>query len=310
MTRIITDSQLERMLDMRVAIDAVKGALRERANGTAVSLPREAMDIGSGTLVFTPGGFKELSAAGLRVYPAGLDHNQQLVATWDMTSGALSSIFVGSLLGAVRTGAIGGAAIDLLARPDADCLGVVGAGTQAYMQALAALSVRTIQEIRLYRRSASLLQEQAREWEEKLEVTVIPVESARAAVVNADVVVLATRADRPVVAADWFAPGVHINSLGPKYHSRSEIGLDLIERADLVVSDFPEQYMREGDFILTGSPALESLHDLAELAQSGFRRTAEEVTVFLSHGLAGTEVAVARAFEEGARTRGLGIVVG
>jgi ornithine cyclodeaminase/alanine dehydrogenase-like protein (mu-crystallin family) len=310
MTRVITDSQLEQMLDMSVAIDAVKGALRERANGTAVSLPREAMEIGGGALVFTPGGFEELSTAGLRVYPAGLDHDQQLVATWDMTSGALSSIFVGSLLGAVRTGAIGGAAIDLLARPDADVLGVVGAGTQAYMQVLAALSVRTIQKIRLYRRSTSLLHEQAREWEEKLEVTVVPMESAQAAVDEADIVVLATRADQPVVAADWFAPGVHINSLGPKYRSRSEIGLDLMDRADLVVSDVPEQHMREADFILTDTSYLGSLHDLATLTQAGVHRTPEGMTVFLSHGLAGTEVAVARAFEERAQMQGLGTVVG
>ena len=109
MVRILTDADVRRVLDMRVAIDAVNDALRERAAGTARSLPRQGIEVGEGSLVLTAGGFEGLRSAGLRVYAAGYEADEQLVAVWDAASGRLQTIIVGNLLGAVRTGAIGGA---------------------------------------------------------------------------------------------------------------------------------------------------------------------------------------------------------
>lgn len=308
MVRLLTDGDLERVLDMDVAIEAVEAALRERAAGTGVALPRTGMAVGTGRLVFTPGGYAGMQAMGLRVYTAGYPTDEQVTAVWDAATGRLSAVFLGRLLGAVRTGAIGGVAIKHLARSDAAVVGVVGAGLQARTQLMAAVRVRPIREVRIYRRTPELRHALAEEWTALLGVPVRPVSSPREAVAGADIVVCATSAAEPVIAVEWLVPGVHVNSLGPKVRGRSEIGLDLVERADLVVSDFPEQYRQEEQFILQGTPHMERMQDLAHLI-SGFRRRPEAITLFLSHGLAGTEVAVGLALARRAAEMGVGTVL-
>lgn len=307
MTRLLTEGDLSRILDFDLAIGAVEAALRERGLGTAIALPRTGMKTAGGQLVFTPGGFAGMRAMGLRVYTAGLPEDEQLVAVWDALSGQLVTVILGRLLGAVRTGAIGGVAVKLLARPDAHIIGVIGAGQQARTQLMAAVKVRQINEVRIYRRTSELRERLARLWSEELGVSVRAVADSHEAVAGADIVITATPSPEPVISADWLALGVHVNSLGPKYRGRSEIGIDLIERADLLVSDFPEQYRREEPFILQGTRHLERLEDLATLLVKGVNRARDAMTVFLSHGLAGTEVAVALAFARRAEELGVGL---
>ena len=309
MVRLLTDADVRRVLDMRVAIDAVNDALRERAAGTARSLPRQGIEVGEGSLVLTAGGFEGLRSAGLRVYAAGYEADEQLVAVWDAASGRLQTIVVGNLLGAVRTGAIGGAAIELLSRPDSSTLALIGPGRQGHMQLVAALAVRPLKEVRIHRRTAELCRAQAKAWTEELGVQVVATETAEEAVADADVVVLATRSAEPVLRATWLKRGAHVNTLGPKWRAGSEIGMDLIERADVLTSDFPEQYGQEEEFILHGTRHLERVQDLAALAASGSAPGREQISVFLSHGLAGTEVAVARALARRAAALGVGIEV-
>lgn len=309
MVRLLNDGDLRRILDVRVAIGAVERALRERAAGSAVSLPRSAVETGSGALVFAPGGFGQMAIAGLRVYPVGYEADDQVVATWDMRDGRLQALFVGSLLGTIRTGAIGGAAMKLLAPSDASVLAVLGTGPQGYMQALAAVAVRPVREVRIYRRTADLRRAQAWEWTEALGVPVRPTATVRQAVSGASLIVMATRATTPVLDAGFLEPGVHVNSLGPKWRGDSEVGMDLMERAEVLVSDFPEQYRREEEFILHGSRHLDRLQELAALFARGFSRRPDDTTVFLSHGLSGTEVAVGHALAQLAEAAGAGVEI-
>jgi ornithine cyclodeaminase/alanine dehydrogenase-like protein (mu-crystallin family) len=43
-----------------------------------------------------------------------------------------------------------------------------------------------------------------------------------AAVRGADIVILATRSERPVIDADWIDSGTHVNTVGPKTLSAHE----------------------------------------------------------------------------------------
>lgn len=306
MALLLTDQDLKKALPMSEALVAVEGALRERANRTAVSLQRTSFRVSNSSLVFTPGGYRELGVMGLRVYVTGVPEDQQLVAIWDSQSGQLLSVIVGSDLGAIRTGAIGGIAVKRLARPDAAILGVVGAGRQARTQLLAIQQVRSIRKVLLHSRNPSRREKVARSLSAEMGLSVEAVPTAEKAVRSADIVILATDSAIPVIEARWLKAGTQVNTLGPKYRARSEIGIDLIERADWLVSDFPEQYQTEPEFILHGTPHLTRLEDLAQVLISGRERPREITTVFLSHGLAGTEVAVARAAYLNALRHGIG----
>lgn len=308
MAILLTDRELPRCLSMPEAIGAIEGALAERRAGTAVSPPRTSWAIGPSGVTLTPGGFERTGALGLRVYLRGGGANDQLTAVWDLPTRRLVGLLVGSGLGAIRTGAIGGVAYRALAPTDLETAAVIGGGPQSRTQLMALKAVRPkLSTVRLYRRNADRRRETAERLSAELGLPVIASESVDGAVRAAGVVILATDSRFPVLRPEWLHPGAHVSSLGPKYRGRSEIGLDLFDWADRIVSDFPEQYRQEEDFLLHGLSRESAIEDLAEVVGKGEDRPPGRKTLFLSHGLAGTEVAVARQAFANAERLGLGL---
>ena len=303
---LLTDRDVGACLPMPYAVAAMREALTGRAAGQLVSAPRAGMPFGDAGLVWTPGGFRDTGALGLRLYLTGVARQDQIVALWDAATGELRCVALGPTIGRLRTGAIGGVAIDAMARQDASVIGVVGFGAQALHQVDAAIAVRPIRRVQAYRRDREELARLAAECAARWGVEVVRAQGAREAVEGADIVITATSAQTPVIAAGWLRQGAHVNALGPKYRGRQEIGLDLVERAALLACDFPEQYRSEEAFFLHGTPHLDRMQDLAALAGDGPRRGPSDLTLFLSHGLAGSEVRLLEHALREAVRRGIG----
>ena len=89
---------------------------------------------GRGRLVFTVGALRG-EWFGYRSYDT-LDTSpgEQVVVVHHGQTGRVRGIAVGNVLGQVRTGALGGLAVDLVARPEARTVGVIGTGAQAWRQ--------------------------------------------------------------------------------------------------------------------------------------------------------------------------------
>ena len=122
----------------------------------------------------------------------------------------------------------------------------------------------------------------------------------RDAVRGRNVVVVATYSAVPVLDAGWIDAGTHVTTLGPKTVSRHEVPAGLADRAAVVLTDsvaqaagYPEPHL---------FPVERMVGLGAVLAGAATGRTApDQITVFCSVGLAGTEVAVAAALWEAAR---------
>lgn len=297
---------LSECLPMKDAIAAVECALSERSARTAISPARTRWEFPPSAMTITPGGFRTMGTLGFRVYVRG-EADDQVTAVWNLHDGHLEGIVTGPELGQIRTGAVGGVAMKWMAPENTRRVAIIGGGPQSRTQLLALKVVRpAIEEVFVYRRNADRRNETARRLSRESGLEVEPVDSVRKAVREAQVVVLATNSSTPVIEAQWLLPGAHVNSLGPKYRGQSEIGMDLLEKADWLVCDFPEQYRQEEDFIAQGTPHVERLRDLAELVASHPARSPELSTLFLSHGLAGTEVAVAHRALMNAASLGMG----
>ena len=104
-------------------------------------------------------------------------------------------------LGAARTGALGAAAVDALALPDAGVVGVVGSGRQAWTQLWAATAARRIAEVRVFSPTASHRDRFAERARAELGPRAAAVPDARSAVEGAGIVILATRSETPVIEA-------------------------------------------------------------------------------------------------------------
>ncbi|WP_456414440.1 hypothetical protein [Oceanithermus profundus] len=303
--RLLDDSDLERDLprSLELVLEAVRGALRAYAEGKLQAPPRFSLDAGRGRLVFTTGAEPEYTrAVGFRVYetyPERTPEHAQLVAVWDSDDGRLLGLVLGHLLGALRTAALNAEAVRLLARVDSRVLGVLGTGFQARYHALAALRVRSFERVFVYSRRPENREAFVRWLGERTEAAVEAADDAEPVVREADVLLEVTNARSPVFDAVWLPAGVHLNTVGPKLESAHSLPPVAATKADLLVSDAPRQLEAYDGYFLP--PAVRArvvpLADVLVGRHPG-RARAEERTVFLSSGLAGTEPAAARRLLE------------
>ena len=289
---VLSDREVDTLADMAELVgicdDAVAAAFVEDMTAPA----RHAVDFGTGRLVFTAGGTGRV--VGFRAYETFPGSQQdQVVAVWHPESGRLAGVVVGELLGALRTGALGGVGINRMAAPDASVCAVIGTGLQARTQLLACAAVRSLSLVRVFSRDAANRRAFAEEMSGRIGVSVETAPSAAEAVCGAEIVLLATSSGSPVIALEDLPPAAHVSTVGPKRAGFCELGADVVESAHIVATDSPQQIRSQG--------AGHFLHDsearnrIAHLGSIRGRPAGTVRTVFLSAGLAGTEVLIADA---------------
>ncbi|WBB57026.1 ornithine cyclodeaminase family protein [Verrucosispora sp. WMMD573] len=293
MTVLISDSEVAAALDAATSVDAMRQALLAAYHGRLVAPPRAAASLGAGRMVLTAGHLVG-QWYGYRAYDTfGHPETEQVVVLHDGRTGAVRAVAVGEELGSRRTGALGGVAVDVLAREDAVTVGVIGAGGQAWTQVWAAAAVRRLREVTVHSRSAARREAFAARVRAELGIPARAVDTAREAVRDRDVVVLATSSPTPVLSAADLSPGTHVNAVGFKQVDRAEFGTDLLDAATVLASDSVPQARSYAPPMLAALPPYASrLRDLgAVLAGMAPGRTgADQISVFCSVGLAGTEV--------------------
>lgn len=272
-------------------LDAMRAALREHAAGTLRAPPRWSLDVPAGSLRFTCGAALDAGVMGFRVYET-LGHgegHEQLVAVWDADSGEFRGAVVGHDVGVLRTAGINAVATDALAREDATTLGVLGTGTQARAGAELTAAVRDFERVRVH--SPTREHREAFAGGVEVDAPVTATDDPEAAVRGADVLYCATDSADPVFEADWLADGAHVCSLGPKSGDAHELPRDAIRRADALVTDSAAQLDEYDPGAFLGDDR-ERVVELGDVL-AGVRRDPDDVSVFLSVGLAGTEVVLA-----------------
>ncbi|MEU4191444.1 hypothetical protein AB0E69_06075 [Kribbella sp. NPDC026611] len=287
MVTVLTDADIRSQLSPADAVAWMREAVRAAHTGQLRTPPRASTDLGAGRLIFTTGAL-EGEWYGYRSYDSfNTVPGQQVVIIHDWHSGEVRGIALGNELGPRRVGAIGGLAVETLTQPTARTLGIIGSGTQAFTQLWAIAAVRQLSDIRVYsRHHEGRIAFVTRAFED-LGLSVTAVDSARAAVEGAEVVVLATNSARPVIDPGWIADGAFVTTLGPKQVGRAEFGPELIDRADLVVTDSLQQtHAYDPPYVLAGTPQHDRMVSLGEVLDNP---PARQTVVFCSVGLAGTE---------------------
>ncbi|MEU4173090.1 ornithine cyclodeaminase family protein [Streptomyces sp. NPDC026665] len=194
-----------------------------------------------------------------------------VIAVFDASTGDIRALLEDEHhLSDIRTAAAGALAARTMARRDSHVLGVIGSGTQAYLQTLAIADELPLRTVRVWGRRSSRVEALAGALHARRpDLRIVAVDSPRAACEGADVLVTATASTEPLVQAAWLAPGTHVNAVGADDPTKAELSPELLTRADRIVVDSRE---------------LTSLHgDLSRLPERDRRRHAE-----LGEVLAGT----------------------
>jgi len=269
------------------------GLMREAFGGLAarsvVNQPRRRLILPTGSVLHY------MAAGNARYYGAKVYATNPktgahfLFLLYRAEDAAPLAIIEASALGQIRTGAASGFATDLLARPEAETLAIIGSGYQAETQVAAVAAVRKLKEIRVWSRNPQHREAFARKFKGGRAA-----ESAEAAIRGADIVVTATNAKEPVFEAVWVAPGTHINATGSNQSNRRELPPEILSRAALIAVDSLEQMeMESGDLLLARNEGKWNGDGVLELANVRGRTNPADITIFKSNGLAIEDVAAA-----------------
>jgi ornithine cyclodeaminase/alanine dehydrogenase-like protein (mu-crystallin family) len=239
--------------------------------------------------------FPENAARGLHTHLAA-------ISLFDGETGELTAVMDGRYITEVRTAAASAVSVRHLAPADATTLAILGSGVQARSHLEALRLVNPFREIRAWSPTPEHLREFATG-------AVRPAQSAADAVRGADVVLIATSAVTPAIDNAWVKEGAHVIAIGACRPSQREIDPALVARAALFVDSRAAAVKESGDVIPHGAQHIRA--ELGEViaGQKPGRRSAEEVTLYKSLGLAIEDLTAAALVYRRAREQGRGLTV-
>jgi alanine dehydrogenase len=285
----IMESDVARLLSMRACIDQMRLAFEAIRDGKTINQPRRRLILPTGSVLHQMAGSWDKYFA-TKIYSSNVRHgglHEMFVLLYDAETGKPLAFIEALQLSLIRTGAASGYAAERLAHPEAEILGVIGSGAQARTQVEAMRAARPIREVRVWSRNS----ENARKF--AAELGCVAVETAEQAVRGADIVVTATTAKDPVLAAEWVAPGTFIAAMGSNVANRRELPGDLIKSAGLIAVDNMEQARIEAGDLLLAYDGTEQWKNVEELQNVPAGYDPSRITIFESLGIAVEDAAAA-----------------
>ena len=280
------------------------------------------MPDGRGMMGNMPGFLAEPECFGVKLVSL-MPHNKPpqysshlgLVILFESEHGCPVALLDAAEITAIRTAAASGMATRLLARPDAGDLALLGAGEQAQSHLAAMLAVRALRRVRVWARDSGKAAAFAAAEASRHGIAIETSASVQEAVAGADIICTLTKAREPILLGDWLSPGVHLNVVGSSVATTAEIDIPAVVKARFFV-DYRDSTIHEGGEYLRALrvQAITPEHILAEIGEVANgskvgRRSASDVTLYKSLGIAPQDLASAHFLLEKARASGVGQII-
>jgi alanine dehydrogenase len=311
---ILTNEEIEPLLEMSDCIAALEQAFRDLGEGCAVDIPRQDAIVpcpleGAGGAIHD---FKTMSGSWPAAGIAALRLNSDIIH-WPVINNSMRRVKLaisepgGRYNGAVllfstetgqllcmlndgimqmcRVGASSAVAAKHLAPESPRALGLLGTGLQAGGQLEAMCIVRRFEEVKVYSPTAENRQAFAEKFRKRLQINIRAVASAEEAADGVDVLVTATNSLTPTIAPAWVRPGMHISSI-----RRTELPLEVLAQVDRLVVNARaggESFLARDcpnvpEDSASGVPHVEGVPELKDLAagHTPGRQSRDEITCF------------------------------
>lgn len=323
MTILLTRADVADLLPIEACVEAVEHAFRLHGDGRAappgilaVRVPGGGFHIKAGVLGLGRVYFAAKTNANFPDNPAraGLPTIQGILVLADAERGTPLAIMDAGEITALRTGAATAVAARHLARPEAATVTICGCGLQGRVQLRALAAVRRLRRVYAVDRDPARAARFAGEMRGRLDLDVLAVGDLDAAAAASDICVTCTPSREPILGPGVLRPGAFVAAVGADDDHKHEIH-PLLMASSAVVVDVLEQAATIGDLhhaIAAG--ALSAADVRGELGQvvagvRAGRRSADEVVIFDSTGMALQDVAAAAAVYERAVEAGRGLAV-
>lgn len=234
-----------------------------------------------------------------------------LLILYSAENGQLVAVIEAFALGQLRTAGISGVATRWMAAADANDMALVGTGKQALAQVAGVHAVRPLKRLRVYSPNPDNRAAFIAKARKQFAFEIVECSSAEAAVSNASIVTLVTRAREPFVDSAMLARGCHLNAVGAITPERQEFAQDIFPRAGLIAVDSVDSVRRlSSEFIEQFNPQpsrWEQVRPLSERVAKGESRSSSvDLSLFKAMGMGLSDLSLGVEILARARARGVG----
>jgi ornithine cyclodeaminase/alanine dehydrogenase-like protein (mu-crystallin family) len=308
MVRILRDDELRDRLDLARVVSSVEEGYRADARTEVVTLPRTRTDARGTTLAWLGAAIPTLDLLGFRSYlyrSDGADLGHQVVALYGHSGMELRALFLGRLVGNLRTGAAIAAALHLV-DPTQRNFGMIGTGYQG-RNALACLAA-VFPSLHVLAWSPNPERRSAfRDWgRSALGVDVDLADGVTDLVGRCSTVVLVTSADSPVLTARMLGEPRILLSINA--YRWPEIEPSILDGVSIVGTDSVEQASGPGT-LFEESARKAKLRPLVRALEDGSMRDVRTHRIIINTGAAWQEIVTAQLLLDVARAESLGTEV-
>jgi alanine dehydrogenase len=315
---IVPEALIASLVTPEDAFRAVEASFIAMAKSEAYNFPVVREALGAGRQYGFKSGLdrtsRQLGVKAGGYFPGnadkGLINHQSSVFLFDPDTGRPVAMVGGNLLTALRTAAASAIAIHRLARPEAEVLGIVGAGHQAGFQLRAAARVRRFRRVIAWNLHPEMLPKLgAMAAELELPFEAVPLERMR----EAEVIVTITSSPVASLMAAHVAPGTHLSCMGTDTKGKQEVEPALLGAASVFTDEVAQSItIGEAQHAVGSGLVQESeIRPLGEVLTGAHpgRRSEAEITLYDGTGVGLQDLAVASVAVMRARERGLGVEV-
>ena len=319
--RIITRSDVERLLPVAACVDVMRGAMQETSRAN-VTLPiRQFIPIpeAAGKLAVMPGTLGAPACFGIKLvckydrpHDDPLGTHVGMVVLFDSDKGIPLAMIEGSSLTAIRTSAASALATDILARKNATRVTIIGNGEQAMRHVHAMRAVREVDHFTVWGRDPARTEAFAVKVAQDTGVDTATASYVDAAVSEADIICTTTSAKQPILFGKHLKPGQHINLVGAAIPTAAEADDEAVARSRFYVDYHDAAMAAAGEFLgAISRGVIKEDHIVGEIGNvidgaAPGRSDDNEITIYKSLGVASQDLAAAHAIWEMAEAENSG----
>ena len=305
MALILSERDVQALLDMDEVVAAVEEAFRREGTGEAANSMRTRSAGGSSLLSVMHANLSYLGRGGLKAYMSSRAGTKFVIILYDSNSSIPLAVMGADYVGRYRTGAASGVAIRHLYGRRSGKVAIMGSGKQAMTQALAARSVMSVDEVRVWSPGASHREEFARTLRDA-GFSAASCSTAEEAARGVDVVSSITSSKEAFITEAAVREVSHVNICGGNVPSHAEMTAGAVGSfGTVVVDDLTQAKVEYGDLILAAKAGAFAWNSAVELSSVVAGKTKPEGrTLFKSGGAAIEDVAVASMLYDKAMSSG------
>jgi ornithine cyclodeaminase len=225
---------------------------------------------------------------------SGLPAVHAIYCLFSGVDGRPQAVLDGTALTLRKTAADSALGARYLARPDVNCMLMVGAGAMTPHLIMAHKAVRpSIRTVSIWNRTPSKAEAVIRELQQQPSMrgmTMTVATDLAAAVERADLICSATRSERPIIDGAWLKPGTHLDLVGAFNERMRETNDEALRRASIFVDSRASTLGEIGEItipiaegVITEDDILADHFDFSCGKHPG-RTGADEITLFKNGG--------------------------